>query len=164
MQVRCPSCGAQMSLDAIIDDSAAAQALQAALEMSPVGTLLIRYLALFRPAKTKLTWPRVASLLNELLPLIKQERLERDGRVYDAPLQVWASAIEKTLSARDSGALRTPLKSHGYLFEVVIAEAARSHAVVQSMVVSSSTANLPLKPLSATAQAIANLEARKQRD
>jgi hypothetical protein len=165
MQVRCPSCGAQMSLDAIIDDNAAAQALQAALEMSPVGTHVIRYIALFRPAKTKLTWPRVAALLNELLPLIKQERFERDGRVHEAPLHAWVVAIDKVIAARDSGALRVPLKSHGYLLEVVIAEAARSQGVVHSMVAASRTTDgntAALKPLSNTAQAIARLEERKQ--
>jgi hypothetical protein len=163
VNIRCPSCGAQMSLDAVIDDSSAAQALQAALEISPIGALLIRYLALFRPAKNKLTWPRVATLLGELLPFIKGQRLERDGQVVDAPHQVWAQALEKTLAARDSGALRTPLKSHGYLFEIVVAESAR--ALAQGSVLHAAPGThqgQATKPASATAQAIARLEQLKR--
>ncbi len=161
MQVRCPCCGAQMSLDVIVDEGAAAQALHAALDMSAIGALVIRYLALFRPAKSKLTWPRVAALLGELLPLIKQERLERDGRVHEAPLHAWASALEKTIAARDCGALRRPLKSHGYLFEVVIAESARASAQ-SAVVLQGGDAASIAKPLSTTAQAIARLEQRKR--
>ena len=163
MNIRCPSCGAQMSLDTVIDDSAAAQALQSALEMSAVGTLVIRYLALFRPAKNKLTWPRVASLLGELLPSIKSQRLERDGQVVDAPHQAWAQALEKTLAARDAGALRTPLKTHGYLFEIVVAESARALAQGAVLAAAPQGAQPPVgKAFSATAQAIARLEQRKR--
>ncbi|MCW5223496.1 hypothetical protein D5041_07765 [Verminephrobacter aporrectodeae subsp. tuberculatae] len=147
----------------IVDDGAAAQALQAALEMSAMGSLLIRYLALFRPAKNRLTWPRVAALLGELLPLIQQERLERNGQLHEAPLHAWASAIEKTIAARDAGALRPPLKTHGYLFEVVIAESARASAHA-AMAAQSGQAASMARPLSSTAQAIARLEQRKRGD
>ncbi len=161
MHVRCPACGAQASLEVMmIANDGAAQALQVALEMSDVGALVIRYLALFRPAKSKLSWPRVASLLGELLPLIKQERLERGGNVYEAPRCAWAAALDKTLAARDAGALRTPLTSHGYLYEVVIAEAARASAR-GVVAMHSSDAVTASTPTSATARAIARLERRK---
>jgi hypothetical protein len=63
--VRCPSCGAEASLEVLVEDGAAAQALIAALELSAIGKALLRYLALFRPAKRRLTWPRVTALLGE---------------------------------------------------------------------------------------------------
>lgn len=163
MQVRCPSCGSQFSLDAVIDDSAASQALQGALELSPIGPLIIRYIALFRPEKSKLTWPRVAALLNELLPSIRSERLQRDGKLHEAPFRVWATALEKALAARDSGALRTPLKGHGYLFEIVVAEAARGQAAGALAVMDASQPSAKAVAGSGTAQAVAALESRKRR-
>ena len=72
-----------------------------------------------------------------------------------------ASAIEKTIAARDAGALRTPLKSHGYLFEVVIAESARASAQTAVVLQGGDAASIA-KPLSNTAQAIARLEQRKR--
>ncbi len=166
MRIRCPACGAQMSLDAVVEDSAAARALTLALELHPLGGLLIRYLGLFRPAQSKLSWPRVATLLGELLPFIQQQRLERDGRTHDVPHCAWAAALEKTLAARDGGALRTPLKTHGYLLEVAIAEAARVHAagvLLAGALDQGGNVAAPARPLSNTAQAIAKLEERKQR-
>jgi hypothetical protein len=157
MIIRCPSCGAENSLDTVVEDDAAARALNCALELSAVGRPLVRYLALFRPAKRRLTWPRVTALLGELLPAIKAERIERDGRVHDAPLAVWASAIEKTLQARDAGTLRTPLKSHGYLFEIAIAEAARGNALVVREQIGG-----PARATSAVAKAVDTLNQRKR--
>ncbi len=160
MMVRCPTCGTQASLELLVDDQAAGQALQAALEFSSIGPLLIRYLAMFRPAKTKLTWPRVAALLGELLPLVKSERLQRDGQVVEAPLFVWATALEKILAARDAGTLRTPLRSHGYLFEIVVGEAAKV-TLQGTVVLHVKQAHPSAKPLSQTAQAIAALQQHK---
>lgn len=160
MIVRCPGCGSEASLDLLVDNDAAAQALTAALEFSPGGKLLVRYLALFRPAKRKLTWPRVAAILGELLPLIHSERIERDGAVHAAPRAAWAAALDKTLAARDAGTLRTPLKSHGYLFEIVIAEAARGNAVLTREPGEHGSAP---RPTSAVAKAVDALQQRKRR-
>lgn len=163
MIIRCPACGAEMGLDTVIDHDAAATALAMALGMTPLGKLLVRYLALFRPATRRLSWPRVATLLNELLPMIEAGRIERDSKVYEAPNHVWCSAIEKTLLARDTGNLKTPLKTHGYLFEIIITEGARSEA--RGLVVAGDEPRNVIKadkPMSSTAQAIAKLEQRKR--
>jgi len=160
MIIRCPACGAEMSLDTVIEHTAAAQALAIALNAAPLGAQIVRYLALFRPQKRLLTWPRVAALLGELLPAIKAGRLERDGRVHEAPLAAWSAALEKTLQARDAGTLRTPLKSHGYLFEIVITEA----RLVQAMVVRDTDPDTPARPTSAVAKAVGTLEQRKRRN
>ena len=63
MRVRCRACGSVASLDALVDDEAAAEALKLAFGLTPIGPLLTRYLGLFRPGKNVLTWPRVATLL-----------------------------------------------------------------------------------------------------
>lgn len=164
MIVRCPSCGAEASLDVLLGHESAAAALNQALQALPVGALVVRYLALFRPDTRRLTWPRVNTLLADLLPAITSERIERDGRTHDAPLVAWAAAFDKVMQARDSGALRTPLKTHGYLFEIVIAEAARGHGVGLPAPAqpTGATAARALKPASAAARGIDKLQGRRQ--
>lgn len=160
MRVRCRSCGAVASLDALVDDDAAAESLKLAFSLSPLGPLLTRYLGLFRPGKNVLTWPRVASLLGELLPSIQAGRVERDGKVYDASQEAWATALEKVVAARDAGAIKVPLRSHGYLLEVVITEAAR-HQVRSAVVVADADTRRPAASMSLSAQGMAALAARR---
>jgi hypothetical protein len=158
MIIRCPSCGCENSLEALIDHDEAAQALTMVLDMLPIGKELTRYLSLFRPAKSKLSWSRVNQLLGELLPLIKAEKIERNGVDVSASMPVWKVALEKTILARDNGSLKTPLKTHGYLFEVICTESQKAMPIQVSRV----ELNAIVKPLSATAQALENLERMKK--
>ncbi len=120
MRTRCPSCGATLSLDALIAHDAAREALAAVFKLSGLlGSALIRYLALFRPETRELTMDRVAKLLNEVLPDLQAQRISRNGQVFDAPVEAWVWAIEQALAARDSGRLTMPLKGHGWLYEVI---------------------------------------------
>ena len=171
MQIRCPSCGAEMSLEAVIDNDAAAQALTLALSITPLGKLVVRYLALFRPSKSKLSWPRVVTLLGELMPMIESQRIERNGSLYEAPHDVWCAAIEQMLATRDAGRLQTPLKSHGYFLEVIISTAARqpvgAHDCAQPVASTAvgwvnGASTHAHKPQSGTAAAITALEQRKR--
>lgn len=125
MNIKCPACGAAHSLDSLVDDEPAATALMSVLKITPVGRQVVKYLGLFRPEKRQLSWSKVATLLGELMPMIEAKAIKRNGVVYDAPHHVWESAIEKVIEARDMGKLQTPLKSHGYLLEVVITEGKR---------------------------------------
>ena len=159
MLIKCPACGASASLDALIDDEPAAQALMLALKLTLVGRALVKYLGLFRPAKRQLSWSRVAAILGELQPLIEAGRIERNGMVYEAPQAVWATSIDKILQMRDAGKLQTPLKTHGYLFEIIATECSRNLPTRQVLREPAETVS---KPLSASAQAIIALEQRKQ--
>lgn len=160
MLIRCPACGAQASLDVVIDDTAAAEALRQALELAPLGPRLVRYLALFRPVKTRLTWPRVNGLLSELVPAIRAETLTRNGHVHAVPQTAWAAALDEVLAARDNGQLRLPLKSHGYLYEVAIGKAAVGAGFSPRPTPEPATDSTP-PAASATARAIGKLQARK---
>ena len=72
MNLRCPNCGAVHSLDTLINDADASAVLKAVLDMdAELGKAAIRYIGLFRPAKSQLSWSRTAKLLNELMPSIK---------------------------------------------------------------------------------------------
>ena len=120
MICRCPNCGAANSLDSLVSDAEAAEVLKMLLELdADIGKAAIRYIGLFRPAKSQLSWARTAKLLNELLPMIKAQEAARDGVCFPAPVEAWIHGFNETVNARDQGRLKTPLKSHGYLYEIL---------------------------------------------
>ncbi|TNG91335.1 hypothetical protein FHQ28_08605 [Pasteurellaceae bacterium USgator11] len=147
MKVKCSACGALHSLDSLIANQSASEAVNAALLVSgELGEALIRYLGLFRPLKSSLTFERVATLLNELTPMIQQGKVSRDGREHDAPVQVWVHAINQMLASRTM--LKLPMKSHGYLLEIIVSyrpkettitlyDSAKNKPLTQSKTVSS---------------------------
>lgn len=119
MKLHCPACGAEMTLDVVIGVEAAREAVLAALLLpAPLGKLLIAYLALFRPAKRQLSWERVASLFADLALPMAEGKIQRRGRIWPARLDYWRAALEEILAKRDK--LTLPLKSHGYLFEIIV--------------------------------------------
>ena len=112
MRTRCPSCGATLSLDALIAHDAAREALTVVFKLSGhLGSAVVRYLALFRPESRELTMDRVARLVGELLPDLQMQRISRNGQMYDAPPEAWVWAVEQALAARDAGRLTLPLKA-----------------------------------------------------
>ncbi|MEX5342992.1 hypothetical protein [Pseudomonas sp. I2] len=120
MRTRCPNCGTTLSLDALIAHDGAREALGVAFKLSgSLGHALVRYLGLFRPETRELTMDRVAKLLTELLPDLQAQRIERNGQVFEAPPECWSWAIDQALAARESGRLVTPLKGHGWLYQVM---------------------------------------------
>lgn len=119
MKLSCPSCGAVASLDVLLANEGARDAVMIALALpAPIGKLLVQYLALFRPAKRQLSFDRVASLLGELQPMIEAAAIERGGRTWSAPQDYWKLALEEMITKRDR--LTLPLKSHGYLLEIIV--------------------------------------------
>lgn len=131
MRITCPSCGAVSSLDALVGHEAARSLLVQALAQTPTGKRLIRYVALFRPAQRQLSWDRVANLLGELLDMIRAGRIERNGRLWAAPESAWVIALDEILARRDEGKLTTPLKSHGYLLEILTGKADKAEAATE---------------------------------
>ncbi|AWX14249.1 hypothetical protein CEP49_06645 [Mergibacter septicus] len=118
MKCKCPACGSQFSLDVLVANESASQALNAALLINgDLGRALISYLGLFRPAKSSLTFDRVTTLLNELTPMINSQTIQRNGREFYAPVESWIYAINQILANRQT--LKLPMKSHGYLLEII---------------------------------------------
>ena len=117
MRLTCPCCGATLSLEALLNDVAARQAVATALALpASLGPRLLRYLGLFRPAQRSLTWDRAASLLNELQPMIAAGHIRRHGRSWPVPHAAWQTALDAVLERQN---LTLPLKSHGYLLEIL---------------------------------------------
>lgn len=159
MRTRCPNCGTTLSLDALIAHDGAREALGIAFKMSgPLGNALVRYLGLFRPEARELTLDRVAKLLGDLLPDVQGQRIERSGQVFEAPPECWLWAIDQALQARESGRLTTPLKGHGWLYQVMTQY--QPAAVGGAMVLAPDCHALPARqrPQSQTAAAINALE------
>ncbi len=128
MKTTCPACGAVNSLDALIGHDAARSILVRALEQTQIGKRLIRYVALFRPAERQLSWDRTKSLLSELLDMVEAGKVERHGRTWAAPTEYWIGALDEMLARRDTGKLSLPLKSHGYLLEIITGNANKAEA------------------------------------
>ena len=120
MKLSCPACGAEMTLDVLVAHEGAREAVLVALQLpAPIGKLLVQYLGMFRPGKRQLSWERVGSVLGELRVPIEAAQIERHGRNWPAPLDYWKAALEHMVQLRDTGKLQLPLKSHGYLLEVI---------------------------------------------
>lgn len=117
MKLVCPVCQAEFPLEAAMNDVAARQAVVKAFELTEIGSLLIRYVSLFKPAKQALSMARLAKLLEELVPMVKSGQITRNGTMYPAPQTYWQQAIETVLAQRDK--LTLPMKSHGYLLEII---------------------------------------------
>ena len=121
--VKCPVCHCIMSLDVLFADDAPREALLAIINVHPQGDKFIKpllhYVGLFAPSKSQMSHNRIAALINELTPMIEAGRIERNGTIHIAPFEFWVDALNVVLAARNAGTLTTPLKSHGYLLEVI---------------------------------------------
>lgn len=129
MRLTCPCCGCVASVEAWLADADARQVMALAMSLpGSLGPSLLRYLSLFRPAHRALGWDRALKLLQELEAPIRQATLQRHGRPWAAPLALWQAALDQVLAARDEGRLKLPLKSHGYLYEIVVGLSGRGEA------------------------------------
>lgn len=135
MKIKCPGCHAEFALEAALAADAARSALVAALAMpSAISALVPPYLALFRSAGRALSFARVEALLVELLPMLQSETVMRNGTTRRCPIATWQQALTAVLEHRDSGKLRTPLKTHGYLLEVAYSLADSAAAQTEQQV------------------------------
>jgi hypothetical protein len=128
VRVTCPECGAFGSLITFTsDDDARAFAVVMGDLPQQLGRPLAVYLSLFRPEKRALTWSRARRLLDELQPLIKSGTVQRHKRTWSAPTDAWREAMLQMVDGRDK--LTLPLKSHGYLYEIVCGLANKAESI-----------------------------------
>lgn len=131
MKFTCPNCYETLSLAALIEHDASREAVRLALEFpSPLGKQLLQYASLFKPAQRALSMDRFASILSDLLPMIQAAQIERNGRLWPAPQDYWKQAFESMLAGRDK--LTLPLKSHGYLLEIISGFANKAEAKAEA--------------------------------
>ncbi len=129
MKLACPNCQSQFELAAAIELAAGRGALYQALSLSgELGRLMAHYIGMFRPAKRALSNDRAERLLSAIVPQISGQFVLRRGEEYAAPTVLWINALQSMCELRDAGKLAMPLKSHGYLLEIVAAQASQGTA------------------------------------
>lgn len=132
MRLTCPACHAEASLEVLLGREVDARAVAALLERNlPLGELVVRYIALFRPGQRRLGLARMTALVTELLPDLERAAITRKGRDWPAPQEAWQAALETVLAKRDKGALTLPLTGHGLLYEVLCSVSEKAEAVAE---------------------------------
>ena len=135
MRVTCPSCCASFSLDVALQMDASRGALLRALHMpAPLAGLWAQYLGMFRSKGRVLAHDRADKLMAELVPMLDAGTVVRNGNTRNAAIDVWRGALEQMVELRNTDRLQLPLKSHGYLLEIVFAAAERGAAKAEQAV------------------------------
>ncbi len=118
MKGSCPACGARFDLECAVTDADGRRVTAILAEMpGNLGGLTLQYLGLFRPKSGGLRYSRMLTLLEELRPCIRESRVARGGQTHLVPHTFWKEALEHLVTRPTS--LRLPLKSNGYLFEIL---------------------------------------------
>lgn len=129
--ITCPACGAEFDLTVAFSCEEERRAFARLASVSiPLGTRVLKYIALFTPPKQRLTSAKKLKLLMQLLPDLERKAITHKGRDWPAPLDAWAQAIDQMLAARDAQRLELPMKGHGYLY-AVLAGMADKHEAAQ---------------------------------
>lgn len=100
------------------------------LHPSMIGALL-RYLELFKPQRQALRWSRRLALTEEIMPMIKSGVITRNGMTYAMPPSAWESAM-LNLVANKPKSLVLPLKSNGYLLEIMAGKVEKNLAIAEA--------------------------------
>ncbi len=118
MKLICPSCGAVAAADVWANDAVTREAIMAIAKLPPPMHLAtLRYLTLFRPGKSALSWKRVLRLVGEVSALAAAGYVSVQGRIdRDCPPRIWAAAMDEMVERRS--AIKRPLRNHNYLRQV----------------------------------------------
>lgn len=130
MKIVCPCCQADFPIEAGINDVNAREAIKTAFSVAPFGDLLLGYVQLFKPEKRVLSMSRLVALLDEIIPMIKDAKINHKGRTWPAPHAYWESAIRQMLDGREQ--LRLPLKNHSYLLTIISGYADKAESKVET--------------------------------
>lgn len=126
---QCPVCGAEFDLSTALAHAEDQRALARLAAVSiPIGSRVFQYIALFAPAKQRLTMRKRVKLLLQLLPGLEKQSINFKGRDWAVPIDAWAQAIDQMLEMRDAGRLELPMKGHGYLYAILAGMADKHEA------------------------------------
>ena len=122
-----------MDLDVLFSHEESRQAMARLAAISvPLGKRVLQYIRLFKPGTRQLGHGRVVKLIEELLPDMQRHAITHNGRDWQAPLETWSIAFDRLLERRDTGKLTLPLKSHGYLYEVIAGMVDKAESAAES--------------------------------
>ena len=118
MNITCPSCGCNGSLELFMADREFREAILSAANLpSNCGSLVLRYIGLFRPMKRQLTPSRAAKLVAETLEIVTSSPTIFDRQEVHIPAYMWQRALQALL---DKPNLLRPLKNHNLLIKIAI--------------------------------------------
>ena len=125
IELHCPHCTRRFALREANDSAEWAQLVDTLTALPPVlHHPLWNYLGLFKPLKQRLRISRMALVLDELLPVIRQQAIQRGHRAkVPVPHDSLARVLD-WLYSQPPATLKLPLRSNGYLFEVLAAKGA----------------------------------------
>lgn len=130
--ITCPACGAEFDLSVAFATEEERQAFARLASVSiPLGTRVLKYIALFQPPKQRLTSAKKLKLLMQLLPDLERKGITHKGRDWPVPLEAWAQAFDQMQAAREAGRLELPMKGHGYLFAILSGMADKHEAAAE---------------------------------
>jgi len=119
MKLNCPDCGTTFDLIQAMEDADGRRFVDLIKELPPITIKpFVRYLRLFKPGQQSLRWSRMLKLAHELHPNIKDAVVMRNGQAYVVTGQQWADVMTSLVDTPPKN-LRLPLKTHGYLLEVL---------------------------------------------
>lgn len=134
------------------DDRRAFHRLAAVCLPRPIVTEVVKYLDLFRPPVHRLSLSKKTKLLLQLLPDLERQGITHRGREWAAPWAAWVAAIEQMLTMRDSGRLELPMKSHAYLYAILMGLADKAEATFEAQDNAARFAAARAMPAAATVQ------------
>lgn len=109
MNIKCPCCGSQFSLEVALQDEAGRELLTEIAKLSPaLCRALFAYLSLFRPMNKSLSWARTLKLAKDVMGM--------------APEHGLLPALEDTVTSlqeRRGQPGWKPMKNHNYLKRVL---------------------------------------------
>jgi len=133
----CPVCRNPLTVDVVFAHEGVRDAILQLVNAHTDGAKLLRpllgYVGMFAPVKTEMRYERVASVLADVVAMIKAGTVrDKTGATHAAPMDYWRQACEEMAARRDRGHLQLPLKSHGYLQTVVVGLATKAEASAES--------------------------------
>lgn len=126
----CPCCSASASIEAFLNDAEAREAVKLAASLpAHLGPLVLRYIALFRPAKRQLSWPRARKLLTEVAEMINTGQVLHRGRSFPATHALFERSMTQMLN---SPSIEPPLSNHNYLLKIIAGDSPREQSALES--------------------------------
>jgi hypothetical protein len=149
----CPVCGTELTMAALFSSEEAVRAFTRLASVSiPLGSRVLAYCSLFTPPKTRLTVPKQVRLILQLLPDLERQAISHRSRDWAAPMVCWAQAIDQMLAARDAGRLDLPMKTHAYLYSILMGLADKLEAGAEVEALAASRTRRQSDPLATTVQ------------
>lgn len=109
-----------MSLDIALANEALRRATVELITMSlPLGSLVLRYVGLFRPARNRISPDRMAKLIGQLVPDMQRGAITHKGRDWAMPTTSWRAGLDAMLERAAADKLTLPLENHNYLYTVL---------------------------------------------